>query len=481
MKLANPEALRFRPGGSEGEMSVEAGDQERAVPKAAGYNASGHISALRIFDYNLPMVSTGFMFLLVNMYLMKFATDVLLMAPAVIGMIFGLSRIWDAVTDPLVGFWTDRTRNRMGRRRPWLLASIFPLGAAFYVMWNPPLALSTGELTAWMAFGVFLFYTAMTIVVVPHQSLGAEISDDPHQRTRIFGGRHALYVLGSFGALGAMSLMIDAADVRAMASRVSIFTILVGALFTIWMVWRVPERLEYQGRGGKNPFASYADVFRNRHARLLLIVFLAESLGSATINALTIYVAEYVVGTPTFAPLYILFYMIPSALSVPFWVRISGRYGKKRIWMLSMFVAGLGFGAMFLLQEGDVVMISVLAAILGFNGCAGAVVAPSIQADVIDFDELETGERKEGAYFAAWNFVYKFGTGLTLMLTGFVLELSGFVPNSVQSEEALFALKALYGLFPLTCYLLATVLLSRFSLDEAAHAKVREQLNERAN
>jgi GPH family glycoside/pentoside/hexuronide:cation symporter len=460
-------------------MSAGASDEKQTALGGDGYSVSGPVSAQRIFDYNLPMVPTGFMFLLVNMYLMKFATDVLLMAPAVIGMIFGLSRIWDAVTDPLVGYWTDKTQNRMGRRRPWLLASIFPLGVAFYVIWNPPLSLSPNELTAWMGFGIFLFYSAMTIVIVPHQSLGAEISNDPHQRTRIFGGRHASYVVGSFGALAAMSLMIDAADVRGMASRISVYAVFIGALFTLWMVRRVPERREYQGRGGRNPFASYADVFRNRHARILLIVFLAESLGSATINALTIYVAEYVVGTPAFAPLYILFYMIPSLLFVPFWVRVSRRYGKKRIWMVSMFVAALGFGAMFLLEEGDVVMISVLAAILGFNGSAGNVVAPSIQADVIDFDELETGERKEGSYFAAWNFVYKFGTGLTLMLTGFVLELSGFVPNAVQGEEALFALKALYGLFPLTCYLFATYLLSRFTLDEAAHARVRELLDQR--
>jgi GPH family glycoside/pentoside/hexuronide:cation symporter len=394
-------------------------------------------------------------------------------------MIFGVSRIWDAVTDPLVGYWTDKTQSRLGRRRPWLLASILPLAVAFYMVWSPPLGLSGGALTAWMGFGVFLFFSAMTIVIVPHQSLGAEISDDPHQRTRLFGGRHIAWILGSFSALAAMSLMIEAEDIRSMAPRISGWTILFSALLMGWMVLRVGERPDYKGRGGSNPFSAYADVFRNRHARLLLIVFLAESLGIATINALTIYVAEYVVGTPGLAPLYILFYMIPSAASVPFWVRASRRYGKKRIWITSMLIAAFGFGAMFLLENGDVALISVLAFVLGIGGGAGSVVAPSIQADVIDFDELETGDRKEGAYFAAWNFVYKLGVGVTLMLTGFILELSGFVPNAVQSEQALFALKALYALFPMACYLLATVLLSRFSLNEAEHAKIRKALAER--
>lgn len=457
-------------------MTKESEGQEGA-PNADGARAPARaLSILGIVDYNAPMLSTGFMFLLVNMYLMKFATDVLLMAPAVIGMIFGLSRIWDAITDPLVGYWTDKTRNRLGRRRPWLLASILPLAGAFYMVWSPPVGLSSQALTVWMGVGVFLFYTAMTIVIVPHQSLGAEISDDPHQRTRLFGGRHIAWIFGSFSALAAMSLIIESEDTRSMARQVSIWTIVVSALLMGWLLVRVGERADYQGRGGSNPFAAYRDVFRNRHARLLLVVFLAESLGVATINALTIYVAEYVVGTPELAPLYILFYMIPSAASVPFWVRASRHYGKKRIWIVSMLIAAFGFGAMFLLENGDVALISVLAFVLGVGGGAGSVVAPSIQADVIDFDEFETGDRKEGAYFAAWNFVYKFGVGLTLMLTGFILELSGFVPNEIQGESALFALKALYALFPMACYLLATALLSRFSLDEAEHARIREAL-----
>jgi len=439
------------------------------------------LSLLKIVDYNLPMVTAGFMFLLVNMYLMKFATDVLLMAPGVIGLIFGLSRLWDAVTDPLVGYWTDKTRSRLGRRRPWLLASLAPLSIAFYMLWSPIDGLSGSALTAWMTVGIFLFFAAMTIVVVPHQSMGAEISDDPHQRTRIYGGRHIAWILGSFAALAAMSMIIEADDIPRTASTISVFTVVVGALFMIWMIIRVKERDEYQGRGSSNPFRAYGDVLRNRHARLLLIVFLAESLGIATINALTIYVSEYVVGTPELAPLYILFYMIPSALSVPFWVWASKRVGKKRIWMTSMLISAFGFGSMFLLENGDVVLISVLAGILGFGGGAGSVVAPSIQADVIDFDELQTGDRKEGAYFAAWNFVYKFGVGLTLMLTGFVLELSGFVANAVQTESSLLALKSLYGLFPMACYLVATLILSRFSLDEAEHSRIRAELDKRSS
>jgi len=99
---------------------------------------------------------------------------------------------------------------------------------------------------------------------------------------------------------------------------------------------------------------------------------------------------------------------------------------------------------------------------------------------VIDYDEYTTGQRKEGAYFAAWNFVFKTAFGITLMLTGYVLELSGFVPNVPQSEGVKLALRSLYGAYPFVCYLCAAWLFSRFRLDEVEYARIREELGRRA-
>ena len=86
------------------------------------------------------------MFLLIGLYLMKFATDVLLIAPATMGTIFGLSRIWDAVSDPVAGYLSDRTSHRTGRRRPWIFASMFPIGLAYWMVWSPPETLSAGAI-----------------------------------------------------------------------------------------------------------------------------------------------------------------------------------------------------------------------------------------------------------------------------------------------------------------------------------------------
>jgi GPH family glycoside/pentoside/hexuronide:cation symporter len=130
--------------------------------------------------------------------------------------------------------------------------------------------------------------------------------------------------------------------------------------------------------------------------------------------------------------------------------------------------------------EARLVLIFVAAAFAGLAAGAGGTIGPSVQGDVIDYDEFKTGERKEGSYFAAWNFTYKSAMGVMLLLTGFVLEFSGFVPNEAQSSRVQIAMVALYGLLPLVCYLAGAILFSRFGLDEVAHAQVRDELDRRA-
>ncbi len=433
-----------------------------------------------ILDLMAPTVGTGFMFFLVSLYLMKFATDALLIGPAFMGTVFGLSRIWDAVSDPVVGYLSDRTDTRWGRRRPWVLAATLPVSAAFFMVWSPPETIVGSALEMYMALGVFGFYTAMTIFIVPHTALAAELTDSYHDRTRIFGIRHVTWNAGSLLALAAMYFLISSEEgERELSSNLAIGAALVTGVAILWTFLRTRERVEFQGRGGTNPYASFRDILKNPHARLLLIVFTIENLGSATIGILTPYVAEYIVGRSDLTVLFILAYLVASIAFVPIWLPLSRRFGKKRLWLVSMLMTGVCFGGMFFLQENSVVLITSLAFLAGTAASCGAMMSPSIQADIIDYDEYSSGERKEGAYFAAWNFAYKGATGITLMLTGYVLSFSGFVPNVEQTETAKFWILALYSLFPLVCYGIGTVLFTRFSLDEAEHQRIRAALDQR--
>lgn len=457
-------------------------------------NAAGGVGADRlkwsvITAYGLPGIGAGYMYLLINLYIMKFSTDILLIAPAVMGTIFGISRVWDAVSDPLVGYLSDKTSSRLGRRRSWLLASIVPVSVMFVWVFSPPAGIEGGYLIAWMAIGVIGFYSAATIFIVPHMSLGPELTPNYHERSRLYGLRHAAFTLGSILALLSMHILIGVeqegqAQVREAAFQLSGVAALVTAALILYAVVKLRERVDFQGRVNNSPFSAFRDVWRNHHARLVIVVSFIENIGSAVIGLLTLYIAQYVVGRPELAAVIILSYMIPSTISVPMWVPLSRRFGKIRMWMFSMILTGLSFGAMFVLPflapDAKVITIFVLAVFAGLAAGCGGTIAPSVQSDIIDYDEYLTGERKEGSYFAAFNFVHKSATGVMIFITGYVLQFSGFVPNQDQTMTVQIAMVTLYGLFPLVFFTIGAFLFSRFTLDEAAHTGIRDELAKRA-
>ena len=447
---------------------------------------SGRTSWRMVLAFGAPAVGAGYMYLLLSLYVMKFATDVLLIAPAVMGLIFSASRIWDAVSDPLAGYLSDGTRSRLGRRRSWILASLVPVGLTFVMVFSPPADLEGGALIAWMAVAIIGFYSAMTVFFIPHMSLGAELSDDYHERTRLFGMRHAFYTVGSILALVSMQFLINAemnseTAVRSVAIWQSWIAAAVMSGLILYAVVRLKEREDYQGRGSNGPFQALKDVLANTHARTLYLVWFIENVGSSAIGALTLYVTAYIVGAPQWAPLIILCYMIPSTVGVPAWLALSRRIGKIRAWQIAMVGTGVSFGAMVLLLFWDTVdarlaWIMLMAVFAGFSAAGGGSIGPSVQSDVIDYDEMRTGQRKEGSYYAAWNFVAKSALGVVLLMTGFALQIAGFVPNAEQSMDVKLTMILLYAVFPLILCTTGAILMGRFKLDEASHEEIRVTL-----
>lgn len=440
-----------------------------------------------ILAYGAPALGAGYMYLLLGLYLMKFATDVLLIAPAIMGAIAGISRIWDAVSDPLAGYFSDRTQTRLGRRRSWMLISIAPISLSFIMVFSPPQWLEGTALSLWMAFAVICFYSALTVLMVPHMSLGAELTPNYHERSRLYGLRHIAFTSGAILALISMQIFINAeqqgaAAVRARTFELSLLAAVVMAGLIAYAVIKLNERSDFQGRAATNPFNAFHDIWKNMHARLLIIVTFIEHVGSATITVLTLYVAQYVVGRPELGPLMILVYMIPSTVTVPLWIPLSRKLGKVNLWIYSMIATALAFGAMVILPflEEETTRVwtwALLAMVAGAAGGCGGTLGPSVQSDIIDYDELNTGQRKEGAYFAAWNFVHKSATGVMIMLTGAVLQTSGFIPNQPQPFTVQLAIISLYALFPLVCYLIGAWLFMKFTLDEAEYTRIRAALD----
>ena len=439
----------------------------------------------RIALYALPSIGIGYMLFLVSLWFLKFATDVLLLAPATVSFLFAAARIWDAVIDPLAGYVSDRTRTRFGRRRPYMLAAAATLPVMFYWLFNPPQELSSALLLVWSAVGLFLVYTASTAFLVRHQALGAELSENPTERSWVFGAHYVTWQFGAAAAMATMALVEGAFDrgsnPRDLLPLITLPLAVMSAIFMAVCAVRLRERVEYQGRGGDSMLRSFGDVWRNPHARPLLAAYFIDSIGMASVGIIAPYVADYVLGGAHMLLFFFGFYMVPAILLAPLWPGLAARVGKKRLWIGALVVSGLGYGGFFFIEAGQVPLLCALAAVIGAAASCAQVIVPSMQADVVDWDEWKTGERKEGAYFAMRTFLFKSAFGVMVVLAGTTLEAAGYVPGEVQPESTILALRSLFSLLPAACYL-GTVLyvVAFYRFDEAAHAEVRAALDDRA-
>jgi len=417
----------------------------------------------RLLAYGGPIFALAYLLFFVQFYFLKYATDVLLLPPATVGALFGLAKLWDAVSNPLVGSWSDRTRSRLGRRRPFLLGALPLLAAGYVLLWNPPLGLPAGPLIAWVGAALFLFFSAFALYAIPHAALGAELSPDSHQRTRLFGARQMSFTLGMLLAFAAIQVAMNAPDARVATARMA----LPGALLAIALLAITPLAVGEAAppaSGGRSLFGGLRDVYGNAPARTLIAVWFVESLGVGAVGTMAPYVSEYLLKRPDIVGTLPAAYVVAGIVSIPIWVPVARRYGARDTWLAAMLLAAAAFGAMLVVDEGEVPLLLGLLGLAGFAMGCGSVLSQSLMADIIDLDEQRTGERKEGVYSAAMMFALKIGSSLATAASGVVLGAAGFVPNAAQAPESLLGMRLLFAGLPCLGFLVGAVLFWRFPL-----------------
>ena len=429
--------------------------------------------------YALPGAPLGFMAAIAAMYLLKFASDVLLVAPALFSSFFAISKVFDALSDPLIGYGSDRTRRALGRRRPWMLAAIVPIVLTFWAVWSPPAGLDPSLSAWWVGVAIIAYYLAYSAAAVPHLALGAELSPDYHERTRIFGARAALEFIGLGLAAAAMAWLQTSDDPRRAAQAM---TLLFGATLGIALTWgslATPERPEHQGRPMPPPIRAVSDVARNPHARLVVLALSADTLSFNLLAAIFPFIAAYTLPDDALSGSYVVSAIAFAVLMFPVWPLLARRYGKRRAWLVALGMRVVGFVVSLLAVPDAMWLAPITLVLVGGSLPCTFIVAPSIKSDVIDYDELVTGDRKEGSYFAIWNLIQKLAAGLAVGIAGVALSAAGYEANAEQSPAAIRAMLLLFSGLPICLHALAIVLVARMGLDEDEHRRVRAELARR--
>ncbi len=424
--------------------------------------------------YALPTIPVNFVYTLVLVMFVKFATDVLLMSAAAIGIVFLCARVWDAMSDPVVGFVSDSSHWRIGRRKACLLVACVPMGAFTAMLWAPPEGLSSGALTAWIAVAVIGFYTAFTLFEVPHTALAAEMTHHPERRNQLFGIRHAMRTVGMFAAFLIGAQLLENLD--AARGHASLLGLLAGALCTVTILWALwvlpPERSEFRRMGPASPLGAVRDVMANPHARLVLLVFFIESMGTGGIGVLAPFVIQYVLLRPDLIAEMLVIVPTMALLFVPFWLRLARRFERHRLWLISMVLAGSGYSALLFLDENRWWLLALSSAAAGIGIACSNTLGYALKADVIDYDEYLSGERKEGTYYAAWTFVNKLAGGITIGIVGIALEVVDYRPGEVQTPQVRQWLLWLIAGIPAVCYAIGITVFAFFRLDRAEHGRI---------
>jgi GPH family glycoside/pentoside/hexuronide:cation symporter len=443
---------------------------------------NARLTAFTKLSYAFPAFALAIVGIPVYVYIPKFYTDTLGVPVATAGVILLAIRLLDAVTDPLIGVVSDRAVSRFGRRRPMILAGAILVSVSILFLFNPP-RMSSGGATLWFGVWASLLFLSWTIITVPYESLGPELTFDYRERISLFSVRDGFLLAGILAAAASPAL------IKAMVGRTSgpvaearVYSVMSSLYIPLiiasagWCVFFIRERISLPGAMGI--LKGLRGLAANRPFLILLVSYTISAIGNNLPAALILYYVEHVLRSGL-ADFFLLVYFVTGIVFLPLWIRIADRWGKKSAWLSSMAINTGAFSGVFFLGAGDEIAYGFLVFLSGAGFGATVAIPSSIQADVIDYDELMTGKRREGQYIGIWSLAKKIaaagGVGIGLSLLG----ASGYRPDTVQSDGVVFTLRVLYSLVPSLCNAVAILIALAYPITGEMHARKREAISAR--
>ena len=425
------------------------------------------------------------------------------MNPALVGLLGALPRLTDALTDPMMGYISDNTKSRWGRRRPYIFVGAISVAIVFTMLWQLPPGKSEGWYFWYFLAGSLIFFLAYTVYATPWVALGYELTPDYHERTRLMGvqnffGNIAYMISPYFLAIMYLPMFGDVVTGAGyLAMVIAVVVIALGILPAIFLRERFKEVAAEEGSEGvargigyviKDFFIGFGKSLSFKPFMKLCIATFLVFNGFILIAAFQSYVIIYYVfeGDQAAGSVFVGHSGLVQALSALVVIGIvtylATKFGKRKAFYVSTGISMIGYISKWFCYTPDNPWLVLIPAPLMAFGLAGLfTLMPSMVADVVDADELNTHERREGMYGSIFWWVVKLGQsaailggGLLLVWTGFDVELGGD-----QSAEAIRLMRLCDALIPAIASAIAIWAIASYSITEEKAHEVRMQLEAR--
>lgn len=423
--------------------------------------------------------------------------DVLGVDPRIVGLVLGFSRVADAITDPIVGFLSDETRSRWGRRRPWIFGSAFLCSFVFAAIWMIPRGMSTQFYIGWLIISALIFQMCLSLFSVPHGALGMELTPDYHERTNVMAVRSVFAKCGGF-LISSLYLVITMDGFTDMAEGMRHVGVYLGGIIFVLTVApavlsrehpTIAGRVARQKKNQEGIWASALHTLRNGPFLVLLGVTTIMLFGLTMVSHLNYYLTIYYMfdGTRSETAGLVLTMcgyagQIGGLAGLPVMLYVSRRIGKRRALLWGLVIAtGSDLTKWVCFTPTNPFLALVPNFMSAFVLSSAWTLMSSMLPDVVDYDELKTGQRREGMFSGIHGWTTKLGMSLALVLSGFVLSASGFDPalGPGQSDYTITFIRVCYTFIPASAMVLGAALMYFFPLTEKRSGDIRLELETR--
>lgn len=449
--------------------------------------ASARLPAWRLAVFAalaIPLAGAG---LPLAVYLPPYYAQELGLGLGAVGLIFMLSRVWEAVTDPLVGVLSDRSRSRFGRRKPWIAAGAPLFALATTAIFAPGLFGVARPGAAWLSVWLVVFYVGWTMIQIPVSAWAGQLAAQYHERSRVqtyfqvatAGGLLLVLVLpAALDQIGARAGLPADPGLKVAAMGGFILATFVPTLIAaLTLVKEPPAPPPSPARSTLR--RDLAVAARDPLLRKVLTSDFAVTLGQLIRSSLFVFFVSAYMGRPDLAAGLFLLQFVFGVFAGPIWLRIGYRLGKHRAAVageLAQVAINLG---LLLITPGALPLLVGLTIAQGLAQGSGNLMLRSMVADIADKQRLESGEDRTGLLFSIFSLTGKAATAVAVGVALPLVGLLGFKPGAVNAPEALLGLKLAFALGPAFAHLASAWLIAGFSLDEAGHADIRRQLDSR--